>query len=625
MTCSQLLHELQVHQIELETQNENLRRAQLELEESRDRYRDLYDFSPVGYMSTNLQGLITSINLTGSKMLGIERKRLINQSVARYFTGAKQACLLFDLQRQENSCLCEQQIRRPDGVITHVHLHCERTESGLSISVSDITTRHQAELMLRESEEKYHAIFEGTLDGVVLVDDAGFIVDCNPEFMRQTGYTLPQLKERCLWELRPPEKRNLARTIFQQAIEAGQKGQDNFKYKQPDGNVISVEARASVIRIGKRRYLQCITRDITAQLRADTLLRESEEKLRIIFDGALDGILLLDVENQKFSSANAALCRMLGYTADEIPRLALEDVHPAEDMPWIRAEIGRHVSGHTQLTVNIPMQRRDGTVFFVDIRSSPVTLGERVYLAGIVHDTSERRQRENELREYQQLLRELASQGAASREAELKHIAREVHDELGQLLTALRMDISLLRIQFGVRDPALMEKIQDMLLLVDKSIQGVRDVTTNLRPPALDMGIVSAIEWLGSELSDRAGVACRLHIEGDPTVLDDVCTQTLFRIAQESLTNVLRHAQAENVDITLARCADDITLEIRDDGKGLDLSTISAKKSFGLMGMRERALAIHGEVKISSSSGRGTVVLIRIPLSHKTPGRRSDD
>lgn len=752
-----LLHELHVHQIELEMQNETLRKTQVELEESRDRYRDLYDFAPVGYLSLNEQGMIVEINRTAAGILGAERGRLISRRFSQYLADD---CLALYTQQGKRRFSCEQQIKAQLGDSRFVHLDCQCDESAktMRIAISDITERkqaerttqelsermrhilnstpaihyacnysegvfvpsfvsanlklilgydadaflgnaawwwsglhpeerdgvtrslaraiedagcmhytheyrfkcsdgsyrwmhdnmqiirnasgqcheivgswlditgrHHSEMLLRESEEKYHAIFEETPDGIVLVNAAGMIVDCNPEFMRQTCKNLEQLRNIHIWDLRPADQIDPAIEKFNELLDSGSEGAVELKFKQTGGNVIHVEFRSMAITIGGERYLQCISRDITERLRADTQLRESEEKMRVIFDSALDGILLLDVQSGKFSSANVALCRMLGYNAEELSRLGVEDIHLAADLPWVRADIEQHLRGQKQHSVNVPMKRRDGSVLHVDIRTSCVTLGGKVYLAGIVHDTSERLHRENELREYQQLLRELASQGAASREAELKHIAREVHDELGQLLTALRMDISLLRIQFGERDPVLMSKIQDMLVLVDKSIQGARDVTTNLRPPALDMGLVPAIEWLCSEVSGRTSIACDLHVERDPPALDDVRTLTLFRIVQESLTNVVRHAQAEHVDITFTGCGDDIAIEIRDDGQGFEPKMISANRSFGLMGMKERALAIHGEVSITSSSGRGTVVSIRIPLSQKNPGRRSND
>jgi signal transduction histidine kinase len=164
-----------------------------------------------------------------------------------------------------------------------------------------------------------------------------------------------------------------------------------------------------------------------------------------------------------------------------------------------------------------------------------------------------------------------------------------------------------------------------MLVLVDKAIQGVRDVTANLHPPALDMGIVPAIKWLAEDFTSRTGVSCDLQFVDDQPRLDDTRTLTLFRIVQESLTNIARYAQATHVVITIKSSREDITIEVRDDGKGFDTHAIPTKQSFGLMGMKERALAVSGKVEVASSPGAGTVVLVDIPLFQTNPGRRVND
>lgn len=622
-TRDELLHELQVHQIELEMQNETLRQTQLELEASLDRYRDLYDFAPVGYLTVNQEGLITRINHTGAAMFGLEKKRLIHRPVSHYFVGDYGACLLFNLQSDAASCYCEQCIELPNGERIHVDLRCQRTESGLSVTITDTTLQYQAQTRLLESEQKFRAIFEATLDGIALVDDAGFIVNCNAEFMRQTGRTLEALRSIRIWELRPDDKAGSAREKFHDLLATGDRGVVILRYKKPDSCVISVEFRSLAVDISGRRYLQCISRDITERLHSELLLRESEQKLRAIFDNALDGIVLTRIKDRTFYSANPAFCNMLGY--DEVAGLSVADIHLPEDLVWISADIAKHARGEKTVSQDIPVVRRDGSMFYADIKSSPVTLDDQHYLLAIFRDVSERKRAEKELIGYQQLLRDLAQQRSLTREAERRHIAREIHDELGQLLTALRMDISLLRIQFAERDPSLMMRVQDMLALVDKSIKGVRNISTRLHPPALDMGIVAAIEWLKDDFSERSGIDCRLQVVDEPSGLSQAQILTLFRIVQESLTNIARHAEAGEIAIKIEPCCENICVEVKDDGKGFDTESVSVKKSFGLFGMKERALAVNGQVRIDSAPGEGTVVSVRIPLFDTKLGRRSDD
>jgi len=232
----------------------------------------------------------------------------------------------------------------------------------------------------------------------------------------------------------------------------------------------------------------------------------------------------------------------------------------------------------------------------------------------VVRDVTERHRAELELRESRQRLRELVAQNEAIREGERKHIAREIHDELGQVLTALRMDLSLLEMRFGALDPALADKTQSMKGLIDRAIQGVRNAAGNLRPSALDMGLIPAIEWLGTEFTSRTAIPCVVEVQQQDIELDETRSVVVFRIVQESLTNIGRYAQASRVDITLGRRADALWLRVRDDGLGFDLAAASQRRSFGLLGMRERAIALGGRVDITSTPGQGTTIEVSIPL-----------
>jgi signal transduction histidine kinase len=222
---------------------------------------------------------------------------------------------------------------------------------------------------------------------------------------------------------------------------------------------------------------------------------------------------------------------------------------------------------------------------------------------------------ERRLKESQHLLRELAARNETVREEERKRLTREIHDELGQYLSALRLGISVIGLQFAEDNPALKEKIQGMIKLVDAMIKVVRNVVSALRPAALDMGIASALEWLVDEFMARTGVDCELHVPKGEIPLEDQRATQVFRIVQESLTNIGRHAEASEVSIRLERNGSQYTLEVRDNGRGFD-PAIRKKKSFGLVGMRERALMLGGDVDIHSETGRGTAVRVSFPIDN---------
>jgi signal transduction histidine kinase len=251
----------------------------------------------------------------------------------------------------------------------------------------------------------------------------------------------------------------------------------------------------------------------------------------------------------------------------------------------------------------------------------------------IVHNNiTERRQAEEaltvhraELEKWEsiQRLRELVVQNEKAREEERKYVAQELHDELGQVLTAVRMALLLMELRFCPDDAALAKVVADMKGLLDRAIQGTRDVVLHLRPTALDGGLVSALKWLSQDFFKRTGIACGLHIDDAHITVDETRSIVIFRIVQESLTNITRYAEASAVHIEVSQCGGALVIEISDDGKGFDVAAVGTRNTFGLLGMRERAKALGGRIDIVSTPLDGTTVRVSIPMNfenaRKTP------
>jgi signal transduction histidine kinase len=226
-----------------------------------------------------------------------------------------------------------------------------------------------------------------------------------------------------------------------------------------------------------------------------------------------------------------------------------------------------------------------------------------------------------ERKRFEQLLRELGFRREAAREDERKAIARELHDELGQLLSALRFEISVLRMRFGAEQPAVAERAASMLSLVDSVIRLQRDLVSSLRPAVLDLGIGAALEWLVGEFRERNGIDCTLQLSESQIHLDADQTTVVFRIVQESLTNVTRHARATHVQVALRRVGDEYMVSVQDDGQGFDPGGARHPKSLGLMGLQERALMLAGTLAILSAPGEGTRVVVTFPAAAPASGR----
>jgi len=236
----------------------------------------------------------------------------------------------------------------------------------------------------------------------------------------------------------------------------------------------------------------------------------------------------------------------------------------------------------------------------------PEVLKSKVAVFVELHMKTER------LRESEDKLRRLAAHLISIREEERTHIAREIHDELGQVLTGLKMEVGWLARR--LKEPALLEKCDSMGKLIDSSVQTVRKIATGLRPEMLDdMGLIAAVGWQSKEFQKRTGIRCRTKLPPE-TKLDLDLSTTAFRIFQEILTNVARHARATRVDIELALTPEELRLQVQDNGVGIADADRTGRKSLGLLGMQERALLFGGEVSITGAPGHGTQVNVILPL-----------
>lgn len=241
----------------------------------------------------------------------------------------------------------------------------------------------------------------------------------------------------------------------------------------------------------------------------------------------------------------------------------------------------------------------------------------------IGHNVTELKATERRLEESRAQLRTLAAKREEAREEERKRIAREIHDELGQLLNVLRLNVTTLDFRFGEADPGLREKLLNMVTTVDRAIQMVRSLTTKLRPAVLTAGIVSALEWVMQEYAESTGIDCRLRVSDEDIPLGEDRAIMVFRIVQESLTNVLRHSGASRVEIVLHRVGEICELVICDNGKGFDPDRAGRADSYGIAGMRERALILQGDLQIAKSEAGGTILTVRFPMNSKVNIRPS--
>ncbi|MGF6873348.1 response regulator [Paraburkholderia sp. MM5477-R1] len=348
---------------------------------------------------------------------------------------------------------------------------------------------------------------------------------------------------------------------------------------------------------------------IDERRRADARLQASEARFRAIVETSPVPLCITSMPDGHILYTNPPLRELFGM--DEGLSANIADFYAERGE---RERLIEHLRTKGGLrNTEIQFRRQDGTRFWAMATARAATYDDSPAIYVGLNDITGRKQMEQELVESREQQRELSAYMEAIREEERKRIAMEIHDELGQLLTALKMDVSLLKMRIA-HDAEATKKADDMRQLVEGTISMVRNVASHLRPAALNFGIVSALEWLVDEFNRRNAIACELRIEGGEPALSDAHATALFRIAQASLTNVARHAAATRVEVTLVSTAAQLLLQVRDDGCGFDQQVVSRNYSYGLLGMNERARLIGGSLSIDSSPGAGTMVSIHIPL-----------
>ncbi|HCY63948.1 MAG TPA: hypothetical protein DHV59_14190 [Oxalobacteraceae bacterium] len=285
-------------------------------------------------------------------------------------------------------------------------------------------------------------------------------------------------------------------------------------------------------------------------------------------------------------------------------------IHP-DDRRRISAAVNAAVEERREYSETLRVLRPDGSIRYALLQGEPVPCGDArpTILIGSMLDITEQKQNE-------EMLRRLAVHQEVIKEEERKRIAREIHDEMGQNLLALRIDVSMLHARTANSHPRLHHKVETVLANIDNTIKSVRAVINNLRPVVLDLGLHASFQWQIKEFQRRTGISCELFAKADELDhgLTEEQTTTLFRILQESLTNVARHANASNVNIALNRKENQLHMRIADDGVGMYPGDRRKSKSFGLLGIGERISAIGGKLAVESIVGQGTVLVLSIPL-----------
>ncbi|MGU9831270.1 PAS domain-containing sensor histidine kinase [Pseudomonas sp. LF242] len=366
----------------------------------------------------------------------------------------------------------------------------------------------------------------------------------------------------------------------------------------------------------QRRHQRVLEHHLLAAREESAARAAGAEALRLTqfsIDQSTVGILWVNWDSH-VRYANRAAETMLGYGPGALIERPLIDFDPTLNMDrWLNVWKRARASEEGPQTFATDCVRADGSILPADVSLSFLRFADAEYLVVYLNDVTERRRYVAALQQSETQLRELSAHLETVREEEKARIAREVHDELGQMLTVLKLETSMCELAYAQLDPGLNERLNSMKRLIAQLFQLVRDVATALRPPILDAGIASAIEWQARRFEARTHIPCLVQVPENLPALSDAKAIGLFRILQEALTNVMRHAQAHTVELTLSVEGAGLRLTISDDGVGF-VETQGRPVSFGVVGMRERVLMMGGQLSLHSEPGEGTTLSVTVPL-----------
>jgi PAS domain S-box-containing protein len=661
-----LLHELQVHQVELEMQNSELQENRNRMEGMLEKYTDLYDFAPVGYFTLAASGTVQFVNLTGASLVGMERSKLVGQPFGRLFAAEQRAAFNSFLKQVFASPAKQSadfELARPGKPSKGVNLEAQRLLGGQECRVMmiDITGRKQAENEVRVSEIRYRRLFEAAHDGVLLIDAATRkITDANPFMTKLLGYPHDQLVGKELFEIGLLKDEAASREIFKKLKIEHEIRYENLPLASQDGRHQEVEVVANLYQENGHAVIQCNIRDITERKHTE---QELAEKARLL-DLSHDAIIVRDMKG-RIRYWNHGAEEIYGWSRAEalgkVSNVLLQTKYPVplKQMTaelfrtdrWIgellhRKRDGRRITVLARKTLDRDDQGRPVAVLenITDITgrkqaedaqrrldvmtASNAKLKLEIVRRQAVEESlmrSEQHQRHllGQSRLLQEQLRQVSRQVLRAQEEERKRISRELHDVIAQTLTGINVRLSALKKEAGLNTKGFGRKIARTQRLVEKSVNIVHQFARELRPAVLDdLGLIPALHSFVKMFSQRTRLHVHLKVFADVEKMDANRRTILYRVVQEALTNVARHARAGEVEVSLQELPGHVCLKIRDNGRSFSVKRVlhaKGGKRLGLLGMRERLEMVGGTFAVESAPGQGTTVIAQIPLGQATP------
>jgi PAS domain S-box-containing protein len=569
--------------------------------------------------------------------VGKKKDRLLSELPAMPQRFADQEVLKAEWKRAEEALQ-----RAYDGLERRIEERTSELLSAIEQLKEEIEERKRAEEELKRTKEYLENVIDNSVDAIGIVDRHGKFILWNRRAAEIYGYSFEGLTGRTAFDLYP-DSRELDR-MLSRLRRTGVVREYEIVMKKKDGNVVPMDISISLLKddYGSTIGSVCVARDLSERKKAEAELKRAKEELaryskeleRQVKERTREitsilkytpAVVYIKDKDLCYKLVNSRFEELFGVKSEEIQGKSDHDIFPLEVAEQFRANDRKVLTEMRSQQVEESIPQKDGLHIYLSVKFPLYDEdGAASGLCGISTDITE-------LKKAQDQLRRLSGSIMAGQEKERQAIARELHDELGQVLTALRMDSVWLYERFQVNDDMAAGRALTMRDLIDKTIDEVRGLATRLRPGVLDdLGLIEALEWYTADFKKRTGVAC-LFKHRRVSDVEGIVATAAYRIAQEALTNVARHSFATQVDVTLLARKGILTLAVVDNGRGFDNRKLAESECLGLAGMRERAGLLGGRLEIKSQPGKGTQVHCRLPLEGRkgapldqgSAGRRS--
>ncbi len=634
-----LVHELQVHQIELELQNEQLRQAQIELADSRDRYADLYDFAPVGYLTLDMKGRIIDANLTAAAMLDVGRKDLVSAALSRFvardsqddcylhlqavFAGdTKQVCqlamhkndgtpMVVRLESISQQASATQKPRCRTALIDMTDVHTARQElyrlndeleQRVAARTADLRARTdqlaQQSIELEQSEQRLRAILNTAWDAIITINRSGIIQTANPSTERMFGYRSDELIGQNIKMLMPPPYHDEHDDYVARYLETGQARMIDIGRevvgKRKDDSTFPIDLTVSEVE--HMHLFTGIIRDITERKKAEEALRREHQFRKSLINTARNIILVLDPTG-RILLLNSYMEELTGWRFNEVQGCDwFETFLPKHDRQEMKRLFERALHGQRSRGTVHSILTKDGRERQIRWYDAPLTDANRK-LMGLLYTGQD-------ITDQLQLLKEILDISAQ----EQRRIGQELHDDVGQQLTGLSLLAQTLQDTLAKTDwpeAKLASRLSETLKQAGSS---VRLLSRGLNPVEVDaQGLMSALNELTSRHNQIHGISCTFECPQPVQLSENQIATHLYRIAQEAISNAVRHGEASHIHVSLVVEGEQLQMTVHDDGIGFQPNK-TGTTGVGLRTMRYRAELIGATLEIGPAETGGTVV-----------------